>query len=188
MILAAGAVAAAVPLAIACFIGGIYAFRRAEPVHLLYTWDGVAAGFLFCWSIGLMTELQRTESLSLAKVLHLPVSISGAFVINFVSSLLRLSVIAFAPSVLALCLAMVVVRGPTLLIAIPLAAAFLLMVGAATYQFQGWLASLMNNPRRRRTVIVAVTLAFIVLVQLPNLLSFTGALGWQQQARRSNEL
>ncbi len=51
-------------------------------------------------------------------------------------------------------------------------AAFLLMVTALTYQFQGWLASLMSNPRRRRTVIVATTLVFVLIFQLPNLLNF----------------
>ena len=46
-------------------------------------------GFLFFWSIGLLTELQRTEPLSLSKFLHLPVSVNGAFLINYLSSLLR---------------------------------------------------------------------------------------------------
>ena len=45
------------------------------------------------------------------------------------------------------------------------------MVTALTYQFQGWLASLMSNPRRRRTVIVATTAVFVLIVQLPNLLN-----------------
>ncbi len=48
-------------------------------------------------------------------------------------------------------------RGSLLLRVLPLLAAFLLMVTALTYQFQGWLASLMSNPRRRRTVIVMIT-------------------------------
>ena len=65
--------------------------------HLLYVWDGLIVGFLFFWAIGLMAELQRTEPLSLSKFLHLPVSVSGAFVINYVSSLLCLSLIVFVP-------------------------------------------------------------------------------------------
>ena len=44
--------------------------------------------------------------------------------------------------------------------------------GAVSYQFQGWLASLMVNKRRRRTVIVVATLVFVLLCQVPNLLNF----------------
>ena len=47
-------------------------------------------------------------------------------------------------------------KGILLLPVLPALAAFLLMVTALTYQFQGWLASLMSNPRRRRTVIVVI--------------------------------
>ena len=46
-----------------------------------------------------------------------------------------------------------------------LLAAFLLMVTALTYQFQGWLAALMSNPRRRRTVIMVMTVIFVLIVQ-----------------------
>ena len=58
-----------------------------------------------------MTELQRTEPLSLSKFLHLPVSVNGAFLINYVSSLLRLSLIVFVPVMLGFCLALVVRQG-----------------------------------------------------------------------------
>jgi hypothetical protein len=44
-----------------------------------------------------------------------------------------------------------------------------LMVTAVTYQFRGWLASLMMNKRRRRTLVTAIGAAFILIVQLPNL-------------------
>ena len=71
---------------------------------------------------------------------------------------------------------------------LPALAAFLLMVTALTYQFQGWLASLMSNPRRRRTVIVASTMIFVLVVQLPNLLNFVCALEAQRQADRSKTL
>ena len=47
------------------------------------------------------------------------------------------------------------------------------MVTALTYQFQGWLAALMSNPRRRNTIIVMLTMSFVLLCQLPNLLNTT---------------
>lgn len=171
MIFIVAAVAVAVPLGIGSFAAGVYLLPQVEPAHLMYVWDVVIVGFLFSWSFGMLTDLQRTESLTLSKFLHLPVSIRGAFLINYVSSLLSVTLILFVPIMLGLCLALVVTKGFWLLVSLPLAAAFLLMVTALTYQFQGWLASLMTNPRRRRTVVVIATMLFILLVQLPNLMN-----------------
>src|SRR5262249_37900731 len=67
---------------------GIAELPNAAPPILMYVWDGLLLAFLFCWLVGIMTDLQRSESLSLNKFLHLPVSLSGAFLINYVSSLL----------------------------------------------------------------------------------------------------
>lgn len=161
----------AVPLSIACFFVGCYPLADMAPPNLLFVWDGVIVGFVFIWMIGLITELQRTEPLSLSKFLHLPVSIRGAFLINYVSSLLRLSLILFGPAMLGLALGLILSRGLLLALVLPLLASFLLMVTAVTYQFQGWLASLMSNPRRRRTVVVVTTMLFIVISQAPNLIN-----------------
>jgi len=188
MIVSIGALVTAVPLFIGCFMLGLYAIPKAAPVHLLYAWDGLIVAFLSFWSIGLLTELQRTEPLSLSKFLHLPVSVNGAFLINYFSSLLRLSLIVFVPVMFGYCLALIVTKGLLLLPVLPSLAAFLLMVTALTYQLQGWLASLMSNPRRRRTVIVATTAIFVLIVQLPNLMNFFAPWGVQQQAERSNAL
>ena len=60
------------------------------------------------------------------------------------------------------------------------------MVTALTYQLQGWLASLMSNPRRRRTIIMIITASFILLSQLPNLFNFLTPWGAPRQARMSS--
>ncbi len=174
MILAIGAVVLAVPLFFGSLALGLYAFPKATAAHLMYTWDGIVVAFTFFWMIGLITELQRTEPLSLAKFLHLPVSVNGAFVINYVSSLMRLSVIIFVPVLAGLALAVVFARGWLLVSVLPLTLAFLLLVTALSYQFQGWLAALMSNPRRRRTVVVITTAVFVLIFQLPNLLRVGG--------------
>jgi hypothetical protein len=173
-ILSVAALVVTVPLFIGSFLAGLYAFNDAEPVHLMYAWDGVIVAFTFFWAIGLMTELQRTEPLSLSKFLHLPVSVKGAFLINYVSSLVRISLIVFVPVFVGLGAGLVLARGAPLLPVWPLSAAFFWMCTALTYQLQGWLAALMSNPRRRRTVVVATTAVFILVVQLPNLLSIYG--------------
>jgi hypothetical protein len=165
----------AVGLFVTAFLVGVLALPYASPPVLMYIWDGLIAVFLFSWCIGLIAELQRSEVLSLEKFLHLPVSPSGAFVINYLSSLASLTLLLFLPAMFALCVALVFAKGPALLLLLPLLAAFLLMVTALTYQFQSWLASLMVNKRRRRTVIVVVTAGFILLCQLPNLINITMA-------------
>jgi len=170
MIATMGALATAVPLLIASFMLGLYLIPKAASWDLMYSWDMLIFWFLMFWVIGLVIELQRTEPLSLAKFLHLPVSVDGAFLINYLSSLLRVSLIVFGPLMLGFCLALIVAKGILLLPVLPLLAAFLLMITALTYQFQGWLGALMENPRRRRTVVMAATVILVLAFQLPNLL------------------
>jgi ABC-2 type transport system permease protein len=161
----------AVIMTVAAFLAGLYAFNEASPYVLLIVWDGLVLAFLFSWSIGLLTELQRSEGLSLEKFLHLPVSLSGVFFLNYLSSLFSLTLCVFGPMMAGLSIGLVCARGPVMLLLLPLLAAFILMVTGITYQFQGWLASLMVNKRRRRTIIVIVTLVFITVFQLPTLIN-----------------
>jgi ABC-2 type transport system permease protein len=165
------ALSAAVGLIVAGFLVGYLAMPQAPPwVHLL-VWDGIISVFLFFWTIGLLSDLQRSEALAIDKVIHLPVSPSGAFLINYLSSLFSVTLIMFVPGMIGLILGQVFAGSVRMLLALPLLVAFVLAVTALTYQFQGWLASLMSNPRRRRTVIVIVTGAFILLAQVPNLIN-----------------
>ncbi|SIO56551.1 ABC-2 type transporter [Singulisphaera sp. GP187] len=188
MIVLVGALATAIPAVITCFIVGTYLIPKATPTQLLYAWDGVLLGFLLTWGIGVLMELQRSDPLSLSKLLHLPISANGAFLINYLSSLLRLSLIVCAPLMLGFSLALISVKGVSLLPVLPLLAAFLLMVTALTYQFQGWLASLMSNPRRRRTIIMTATMLFVLIVQLPNLINLLSPWGVQRHANQSAAL
>jgi ABC-2 type transport system permease protein len=161
----------AIPLLFGSFGLAIYLIPKASPAHLMYAWDGLILVFLFFWSIGLITELQRNDPLSLSKFLHLPVSVKAAFLINYLSSLTRLSLVFFVPVMTGYALALVYVKGVEQLAVLPALAAFLLMITAPTYQFQGWLGSLVTNPRRRRTVVVATTMGFVLIFQLPNLVN-----------------
>jgi len=51
---------------------GLFALPQTSPGVLLLVWDGLVVAFLFCWCIGLITDLQRSEVLSLDKFMHLP--------------------------------------------------------------------------------------------------------------------
>jgi len=177
-----GALAMTIPMFIGSLVLGMHIFPQAAPLHLMYGCDGLALAFVFVWMIGLITELQRTEPLSLSKFMHLPVSVNGAFLINYVASLLRVSLIVFVPMICGFAVALMASRGPALLPVLPLAAAFLLMITALSYQFQGWLASLMSNPRRRRTVIMVTTMGFVLIAQLPNLINLASPWGVRQFA------
>jgi ABC-2 type transport system permease protein len=171
VLLAMAVVCGAIALFITFFLLGLFLFHQVPPVVLLFVWDGLVVAFLFSWLIGLVAELQRSESLSLSKFMHLPVSLSGAFVINYLASLLSVTLVLFLPAMVALSLALIIVDGPLLLLLVPLLASFIFAVTALTYQFQGWLAALMSNPRRRRTVIVLLTASLILLGQIPNLVN-----------------
>jgi len=162
---------ASVMLFVVGIMVGLFAFRNAPAYAHMFAWDGIVAAFLFSWMIGLVAELQRSEALALDRFLHLPVSLSGAFLINYLSSLFSLSMIVFVPGAIGLILGLTISRGPLMLLELPLLAAALFALTAVTYQFQGWLASLMANPRRRRTIIVLVTASFILIAQAPNLIN-----------------
>ncbi|HBI46418.1 MAG TPA: hypothetical protein DDY78_26735 [Planctomycetales bacterium] len=183
-LLAVGALAFAASLSVVFFFVGLFAMRDASPAVVMYVWDGLAAVFLITWTVGILAELQRSDPLSLDKFLHLPVSPTGIFLINYLSSLASLTLILFLPPMLALSFGLAFAKGPALLLLLPLVGAFILMVTAVTYQFQGWLASLMANKRRRQTVIGLVTIGFILICQSPALISlFTGEERQAQQER-----
>ncbi len=119
--------------------------------------------------IGLLSELQRSETIDLQKLMHLPVALGQLFVINYLVSHFTLSIIVMVPVIVGLAIGLVIARGPEMALLIPLALSMVVMVTAWTYCLRGWLASMMSNPRRRRMVIMCISLSFIVLAQGPNL-------------------
>lgn len=173
---------------ISLFVGfavGFFALRNAPPYAPMIAWDAAVAGFAFFWMIGLMAELQRSDLLSLDRFMHLPVSPRGAFLINYVGSSLSLSLVLFLPGMTGLAAGLLVSRGPIMFLLFPLVAAFFLMVTALTYQFRGWLAGMMANPRRRRAIVTFITLLFILVFQLPNLVTnFSPAARARREARQ----
>jgi hypothetical protein len=164
-----GALVAAVGFFVLALLGAVFGLRAAEPKVIMEIWMGVTAGFLFFWMIGLLTELQRSESIDLTKLMHLPVSLGQLFVVNYLVSHFTLCIVIMVPVMMGLAIGLVIARGPEMVLLIPLALSMVVMISAWTYYVRGWLASLMSNPRRRRTVIMCITLGFVFLVQGPNL-------------------
>jgi len=150
-------------------LGGMFGLGQAKPRVVLGVWFGVTVVFLFLWMIGLVNELQRAESIDLQRLMHLPVALGQMFIINYVASHLTFSIVIAVPAMLGLAVGLVLSRGPAMLLLVPLALSMVLMVTAWTYCLRGWLATLMANPRRRRTVVMGITLAFVLVAQGPNL-------------------
>jgi hypothetical protein len=142
---------------------------ETSPKIIMAIWFGITIGFLFFWMIGLLTELQRSETIDLQRLMHLPVALGQMFVINYLVSHFAFSIIVAVPVMLGLGIGLAFARGPEMILLVPLALSMVFMITAWTYCLRGWLATLMSNPRRRRTVIMGITFTFILLSQGPNL-------------------
>jgi hypothetical protein len=150
-------------------LGAVFGLREATPTVVMMVWFGVTAFFCFFWMIGLLTELQRSETIDLQKLMHLPVALGQMFVVNYLVSHFSLSIILIVPIMLGLGIGLVIARGPEMILLVPLALSMVVMITAWTYCLRGWLATMMSNPRRRRTVIMCITMSFILIAQGPNL-------------------
>jgi hypothetical protein len=163
----------AVAMGAATFVGGLLGaalgLGEAKPMVVMGIWFGVTIAFLLFWLIGLLAELQRSETIDLQRLMHLPVALGQMFVINYVVSHLALSIILMVPAMTGLALGLAFSRGPAMLLLLPLAWSMVFMISAWTYCLRGWLSTMMSNPRRRRAIIMGITLAFILMFQLPNL-------------------
>jgi ABC-2 type transport system permease protein len=169
IIIAVGACVLGALSGVGGLLGGIFGLAVAKPVVLWTVWCVVTMAFLFFWMIGLLQEIQRSETIDLQRLLHLPVALGQMFVINYIASLFAISLVIAVPAMMGLALGLTISRGPAMLLLAPLALGLIFTVTAWTYCLRGWLAALMSNPRRRRNVTMAIVLAFILIGQAPNL-------------------
>ena len=154
---------------IGALLGGMFGLAEATSLNVLLVWLAMTGAFLLFWMIGLLAELQRSETIDLQRLMHLPVALGQMFVVNYLASHLALSIIVMLPAMLGLAIGLVIARGPAMLLLLPLVLSMVFMITAWTYCLRGWLAAMMSNPRRRRTIIMGITFAFILLGQAPNL-------------------
>lgn len=159
---------------LAGFLAGAFGRVGASPLSMLGLWDASAGAFLLFWLIGVLAEIQRAEAIDIGKVLYMPVSLRGIFVVNYVASHLTLSIIVFVPWMMGLAAGFVWGRGGMMVFLLPLVLGFLFSITAWTYWLRGWLvAMLVRNPRRYRAIVGGITMVFILLSQLPNVLAHT---------------
>lgn len=151
-------------------LGGWLALHGAPSYAVMLTWLGVSALFLLVWVMVVLSDLQRSEPIDIQRLMHLPVALGQAFAVNYLASVAGLTIAFFAPAMLGLALGLALDRGPSMLLLAPLSVGLLFMSTAWTYVFQGWIATWIQNPRRRRAVITAITLCVVLTLQLPNLI------------------
>lgn len=164
-----GAAAAVVLFVLAFYLGAVLLPDR-EPILVLFIWDAVIGAFLAVWIIGLLMNLQMSgEALSLARLLHMPVSPAGAFLLNYLSSQMRVSLVIFLGLMLGLAAGSTIAYGGGNAILIPLVLAAFAMITAVTHQFQSWLARVLANKRRRSTVVAVAVVALVLIANAPNL-------------------
>jgi hypothetical protein len=69
----------AVAMGAATFVGGLLGaalgLGEAKPMVVMGIWFGVTIAFLLFWLIGLLAELQRSETIDLQRLMHLPVAL-----------------------------------------------------------------------------------------------------------------
>jgi len=152
------------------FLLGGFALAQSQPMVLLGVLDMAVFFFIVLWLTSLLVELQRSESIDLTKLLHLPISLWKVLVLNYAVSLFTPSIILTVPALTGLTIGLALARGFRLLLLLPLVLAFVFMVTAWTYCFRGWLSTLIANPRRRRAIIATLTMVMIIAGQIPHLL------------------
>ena len=170
MIVAVFALAIGVAGGIVGVLAGIFALAKAPPQVMLVVWDLIVGAFLFLWLAGIVSEIQRSETIDIGRMLHLPISLRDIFLVNYLASHLTFSIIIFLPGMLGLSLGLILGGRGFMILMFPLALGVIFMITAWTYCLRGWLVTLMMNKRRRRAIIAGITFAFILLSQLPYIL------------------
>ncbi|MFC1735263.1 hypothetical protein ACFL1X_04045 [Candidatus Hydrogenedentota bacterium] len=168
-------------LCIAVGIGAFFIGRElvepGEARHILIVMDVFLGIVLLFWMVGLLSELQRSETVDFRKMLYLPVSLKAVFALNFAVSLLSPMLFFFAFGILGLLLGLTVNFGPIVWLGLPLSVLFYLCLSSWTYYVRGMLNILMANKRRRRAILLALSLLFILVFQLPYFLSLMQSRG-----------
>lgn len=162
----------AVGVAGSCAAGlalGLFVLPGASGPTLMLVWDGIAGVFLLFWLTGLLTEIQRSESIDLNRLMHLPIALRAVFVFNYLASWVTPSLLIAVPGCVCLAGGMALAGQVQMLGMIPVIAAYFALVTAWTYLLRGWLVAVMINERHRRTILTGAALVIILITQLPNL-------------------
>jgi ABC-2 type transport system permease protein len=149
---------------------GYLVHSQPQADRALYLWNAAVTMFLIAWGIQLSTDLFRNDVLTLDRIMHLPISPSHAFTLNYVSSLVNFPVVYLAAFASGSLVGASFVVGPMALLLGVSLVAYLFMVTAVTSQFQGALSAWMATPRRRQTVMIVLSVFFMFFFPAMSLL------------------
>lgn len=110
--------------------------------YLFWIWNCLIIAFLLMFFLGGVAGFRSEQGLSLQKLLPLPMSPFGAFLVNVFGLLLARSTMVFAPPMLALCLVISWRYGAQMLLSLPLLGVFLVMSAALLMQLRNWLSTI----------------------------------------------
>ncbi len=154
----------------------------ANPNRILWLVSGAISAFLFFWLIGLLAELQRSDSLDPRRMAHLPISRKEMFLFNYAVSHWTPSCLLFLSISAGFVIGTMFRFGERMALAFGLLVLMILAISSWTYALRGWLTKLMLNERRRRSLIVWMTCAIILMAQVPNLLFNNSLFGFRAVA------
>lgn len=151
---------------VAATVGGAYFFGSFSHGRCYSIWTSAIFAFLFYWALMLVGQLQQTETISFEKLLHLPVSVKAAFLLNYLSSYFNSAVWLCGPFLFGLCIGMVVAKGAVMLKLLYATISIFIFVTAISYQLRGWIANVMRNKRLKSYAMIAIPFSMIFLIPL----------------------
>jgi hypothetical protein len=149
------------------FTLGVFLPKYLDQTYYFLIWDATILLAMLMWVIHVLNEAQRGDPISLDKILHLPVSPSQAFVVNYLASLGTPVFLMTAGGCLGLVFGSIFSVGIVAILFVVPVAAFLFAMTASTYWLQGWIATLMINPRTKQLVLVLLPIFIIAATQVP---------------------
>lgn len=118
------------------------------------------------------SEIQHSNIVDMKKMLYLPlVSLRSVYFLNFSLTLFAPVFVIFHVALLGFLAGLSEVFGPRMFLGILLVFAFYLMISSWLHYFQGALANLMENKKRKRLISVLASLFIVLLIQIPNLMN-----------------
>jgi hypothetical protein len=169
LLLLVGIITGALLLAVVAFAGTMLAVDG--PKGALFAFGIYTVAVLVFWMIDFMSEIQKGDLVDMGELLYLPVTLREVYLFHFVASLACPAFILTAPAGCALALGCAVSVHPLLLLAVAPVLLLEMALAAWVYHVRSWIARLMVNKRRGRSIVAFLTLAMVLLFQTPHLLT-----------------
>ena len=141
---------------------GPWLMQHVSPERLIGIWNVLVMIFLFSAVMALIGQLQLNEVISIDKLLHLPVSLNGAFLINYLSSFSNMLMIMFAPALIGFTIGAILSKGAGLLILFPTLLAIIFFTTSLLHQLKSIFARIMHNKRNKAILIVVVPFVMVI--------------------------